>query len=456
MMYLASLLMLALPTALAFQSTAILKVAYDGTHFRGSSGQSVVPKQTDASKKHPQPQPSQPTKRRQSRRSRTLQRKGGKRGTVRTVEGTLQLALAKIYGDVDPTRIEIDSCSRTDAGVHATSLVVQFYCSSNTATRGDEMEEGRLSEALQRRPSVGDDASFLPLPFDSDLSKLVFVLNRMLPPDLRLVAASPLPEVCTSTPIKGDSIPSPESGPIAFHPTLHTASKTYAYQFGIGPIHDPLQTKYVWHLDGSSANAVGMNWKRFDLERALSAANLFVDPAPRDFGAFRSAFRGTDRGRVQSPMCKLWQCDIVPERRELLPSWETKSDEVSIDGGHKRFGGRLGKSESVEFVANPQTFTVVITGDRFLYKMVRNIVGSIVAVGCGHLELDDVRTALEVGSWGGKQSSIEEDLEKDDEEEESMLGADGKTIRRICAPARGLKLVNVQYPEDVHFDWQSG
>ncbi len=39
----------------------------------------------------------------------------------------------------------------------------------------------------------------------------------------------------------------------------------------------------------------------------------------------------------------------------------------------------------------------VITGDRFLYKMVRHIVGSIVSVACGHLEVSDIQQALNGG-----------------------------------------------------------
>jgi tRNA pseudouridine38-40 synthase len=39
--------------------------------------------------------------------------------------------------------------------------------------------------------------------------------------------------------------------------------------------------------------------------------------------------------------------------------------------------------------------TVTVTGDRFLYKMVRRIVGALVACGTGRLSPDDVRAALD-------------------------------------------------------------
>lgn len=76
--------------------------------------------------------------------------------------------------------------------------------------------------------------------------------------------------------------------------------------------------------------------------------------------------------------------------------------------------------------------------------MVRNIVGSIVAVACGHLELEDLRVALDTGEWGYNNHDGE------------LNGKGLRTIRRICAPARGLKLTDVHYPREVDFDWRTG
>ncbi|KAL3826855.1 hypothetical protein ACHAXA_005697 [Cyclostephanos tholiformis] len=421
-------------------TTAIIKCAYDGTYFKGwkasnsdsesdvqvSSRSDNEQKNDNENKRDADHDPPQAGKRGQSRRSRALQRKGGTNGKhsrLRTVEDTIRSALAKLYGDVDENYIFIDGCSRTDAGVHARSQVAQIWCT-----------KGNLQSAhiMPTRPNSCDDSSyFLPLPFESDLSKLVFVLNRMLPPDVRVVAVSPTPYFNSPKLCEVDSAYNPDNS-VAFHPTLHAIGKTYSYKFAIGSIHDPLDTQYVWHLDGSSGRAMGMNGKRFSLERALATANLFVDSndpnmsmdtaKSRDYGAFRSAFRGTERGRVQSTICKLWKCSILRERMELLPSWETHEavtcTAVDSTEGHVHRGSRLGK-----VMAN--SFTVVISGDRFLYKMVRNIVGTIVAVGCGHIKIEEVRIALETGKWSEK-------------------------VRRICAPARGLTLIHVHYPLDLH------
>ena len=439
-------------------TTAVIKCAYDGTFFRGwTAGNSETKVKDNKAKsntnKHNKSTQQQPN-RRQSRRSRTLQRKGGSygynKGRIRTVDDTIRMALAKVYGDVNPKQIKIEACSRTDAGVHAESLVAQFYCIKND-------KNATQSTSIQR-PKSYNDTDYLPLPFDSSLSKLVYVLNRMLPPDVRIVGAAPLPHVSSSVPIRGISANLPSSNEksdtgIAFHPTLHTISKTYKYQFAIGPVHDPIKQNYLWHLDGSSSRAVGMNGNKFCLERALAAANLFVDSndeninidtaIERDYGAFRAAFRGTDRGRVQSTICKLWRCDILEERKEVLPSWEVEasSDDKLEEGNerNRRYGSRLGQfTLGPNDNINPQTYTVVITGNRFLYKMMRNIVGTIVAVGCGHIELDDVITALETGKWGSSDES------------------EHNHIRRICGPSRGLTLIDVQYHPDIIFDWLTG
>jgi tRNA U38,U39,U40 pseudouridine synthase TruA len=420
-------------------TSAVLKIAYDGTHFCGWTGSTH-----QASTKHIATSTDRSNKK-QSRRSRTLQRKGSGfikgKGSIRTVEQTLKLSLAKIYGNISPDSIVFDSCSRTDAGVHATSLVVQFYC---LARNREDFDIAATSNNtwVQLRPNSSADTTFLPLPFESNLSKLVFVLNRMLPPDVRVIASSPAPNVPKYTPVRGcekfdvlsGRLPNVE---LSFHPTLHVKSKTYTYQFAVGPVQDPLKSNYIWHLDGSSQRAVGMNGQKFCLKRAIEAANVFVEQTqPHDYSAFRSAFRGNERGRAQSTICTLQKCDLIRGPAEILPSWDP------LGGGNKsvklKLGTRLSDIDksltagSSYDPVNVGTYTVVIIGDRFLYKMVRNIVGAIVAAGCGHIEASDIRNSL-------KSPANNNDL-----------------VRRICAPARGLALCSVEFPESIEFDWQSG
>ncbi len=436
-----------------YLTTAVLKIAYDGTYFSGWTASNLNQHHNNRHAKMNESE--QKPKSRQSRRSRTLQRKGGymnkSKGNVRSVEAVLRMTLAKVYGNVNPKQIVLDACSRTDAGVHATSLVAQLYCRQDAIK-----DDGEFITPQPSRPQSKSDPSFLPLPFESNLSKLVFVLNRMLPPDIRVMAASPLPHEVSSATTPSTGI-SEGYDNFTFHPTLHTAGKTYIYKIAIGSTHDPLRSQYVWHLDGSSGQAVGMNWQKFGLERAVSASKIFANETPKDFAAFRSAFRGSEKNRVQSTICKIWRCEILREAEESLPSWEQSRKA----GDDSRYGSRLMQSSlgqgsgSATDVMMPVTFTVVITGDRFLYKMVRNIVGSIVAVGCGHIDLEDIQRALDTGSWiDADYSKLQDGL--DDNEHKAKTDTRKRTIRRICAPARGLILNNVHYPENIAFDWKTG
>jgi hypothetical protein len=191
-----------------------------------------------------------------------------------------------------------------------------------------------------------------------------------------------------------------------------------------------------------------MNGRKFCFERALEAANAFVEMIqPRDYSLFRSAFRGNDRGRVQSSICTIWRCDLVRESAGILPSWEKVSNvkhgsRLSEMGPFQSTHSHLGST--YYNATNVGTFTVVITGDRFLYKMIRHIVGTIVAVACGHLVVSDIRQAL-----GKGEDDTSGNLDK-------QADTNDFGMRRICAPARGLALSTVEYQENILFDWQTG
>ncbi len=53
-------------------------------------------------------------------------------------------------------------------------------------------------------------------------------LNAVLPPDIRILSL--------------------ESSPADFHPTLQASAKEYHYRLSIGPVYDPMQRGYAWHV----------------------------------------------------------------------------------------------------------------------------------------------------------------------------------------------------------------
>ncbi len=115
----------------------------------------------------------------------------------------------------------------------------------------------------------------------------------------------------------------------SFHAQKSATGKEYHYRFAIGPYVSPFHRNYVWHLT-----------YRLDLELLKSAAALFV--GTHDFRSFaNSANKGAAAKNSVRTITKL------------------------------------------EFVPTDEGFTLVFVGNGFLYKMVRNIVGSLIQVASG-------------------------------------------------------------------------
>lgn len=108
-----------------------------------------------------------------------------------------------------------------------------------------------------------------------------------------------------------------------FHPTLDASGKEYHYQICQGLVQDPTLRLYSWH------------WRHPLDERWIQSASQDL-LGTHDFSAFANE-------KEENPICTL------------------KS--LSFDGKVFR-----------------------IRGDRFLYKMVRNLVGTLVYIGCGKLD----------------------------------------------------------------------
>jgi tRNA U38,U39,U40 pseudouridine synthase TruA len=207
------------------KTSAVLRVTYDGTLFHGWSASN------DGSATNGIPKLN---KRGRSRRNRN--RPSVRKGEVRSVEGTLRYALSKLYGNVGVDRIIVEGCSRTDAGVSARHMIALIYCLYE-----DDGEEGlnRGTLAIEGKrlphPTSPTDEGFMPLPFKGDLSKMMYALNKMLPPDVRIRDTS-------STPTINGTYESGERK-VPFHPSLETVTKTYSYTFSVGDLHDPIRCR---------------------------------------------------------------------------------------------------------------------------------------------------------------------------------------------------------------------
>lgn len=146
----------------------------------------------------------------------------------------------------------------------------------------------------------------------------------------------------------------------SFHPTLEAVCKTYSYQLYLAPVQLPQERLYSWHL-----------YHPLRLDLMQESAHLLL--GEHDFSAF------TNRP-YENPLCHLFQLEVSPP----------------LEGMAK----------------------ISCRGNRFLYKMVRNLVGTLVYIGLGKIP----------------PSSLP-----------SLLASKDRRKTGITAPAHGLFLEGVEY-----------
>lgn len=165
--------------------------------------------------------------------------------------------------------------------------------------------------------ALGQTAHFdTPLPLSP--KKLVFSLNALLPPDIRVHALDPVAP--------------------AFHARYSATGKIYHYHLHLHPIADPFRAPYQLHLHDS-----------IDIQKLKEGAVHFL--GTRDFTSFANeAYKGS---AARDPIRTLRRLDVIPEAHGVRLEFE---------------------------------------GDGFLYKMVRNITGTLIEYGKGKLTPADLAT----------------------------------------------------------------
>jgi tRNA pseudouridine38-40 synthase len=147
-----------------------------------------------------------------------------------------------------------------------------------------------------------------------------------------------------------------------FHARYSAKGKLYRYRIHCGPILPPLELGRAWHIPAA-----------LDMDRLKAAGKKFE--GEHDFAAFAA-----NRGKK--------------EENSTRTIWSVKV---------RRTG---------------TTLTIDFSGDGFLYKMVRLMVGAMTQVGRGKMEPSEIETRLRVSQPNGF---------------------------RLVAPAEGLYLVKVWY-----------
>lgn len=160
-----------------------------------------------------------------------------------------------------------------------------------------------------------------------------------------------------------------QEAPADFHPQFQAKQKTYRYTFYTGPFLLPQYRLYMAHIP-----------EELDLERMRRAASALV--GEHDFAALSSAQR-TSKTSVRT----IYEVKIFRD-----------------DGDEK-------------------VVHIEVTGNGFLYNMVRIIAGTLADIGRGRMEIETLRQAME---------------NKD------------RTLAGVTAPPQGLALMRVEYESQGH------
>lgn len=224
----------------------------------------------------------------------------------KSIEGCLEEALERLL----QSRVKLQAASRTDAGVHATGQIINFFCARE----------------------------------DLDLRRLSHGLNALLPSDIRVLAVE----------IEKDN----------FHPTLDCTHKEYHYRLCYAKAQYPHERHTAWHLPFP-----------LDVEAMEKAAQYFV--GTHDFHTF---------------------CNQIK---------------------NLKYKTTVRTIHSIRFFhSSEEHITLSITGNNFLYKMVRNIAGTLAYVGAKKLPLEDIPL---------------------------LLTSKDRTKAAVTAPAHGLTLHKLYY-----------
>ena len=306
-----------------------LTIAYDGTDFAGWQ------------KQEPPDPEGQKRPQRVALRKLDAGLEAGKPGRIalRTVQAVVERAVREVVREP----VVLRGASRTDAGVHARCQVGVFACSG-----------GESDEATERRSDEGglhgsESRATGGWPVERGVDRLLRAVNSRLPGDVQVVAAEVV-----------------EPG---FDPIGDCVAKGYSYSFWVSG-HRPLwERRTVWHT-----------WAYLDVGAMQEAAACLV--GEHDFAAFAAA----GHGRL-STVREVFACEVVevvPSASERLSVGEGVGQEPSPQPSPRGRG-------SMKAVAEPgRLVRMEISGNGFLYNMVRIVAGTLHDVGRGRIAPGDV------------------------------------------------------------------
>ena len=243
--------------------------------------------------------------------------------------------------------IQLIGASRTDSGVHAMGNVAVFDTDSTIPT--------------ENFPSA---------------------INSFLPEDIRVVKA--------------------EEVPAEFNPRFEPHEKVYEYKVDNSPIPSPMGRLYAYNFTYA-----------LDIEKMQQAAEYlcgvhdftsFVNPDSQVFEHGGDAVREiysieifSDRGRKSPEAVDSFNSSREFETSDLVSNQEKISEAVELPNVSRRvrIDANLSKVSRKVREEDASLITFRIRGNGFLYHMIRIIVGTLLQVGNGKIEPEDIRNILE-------------------------------------------------------------
>lgn len=163
-----------------------------------------------------------------------------------------------------------------------------------------------------------------------------------------------------------------------FDPRAHSKRKTYAYTIVNGGLRPVFGRERVWFVK-----------KPLDVVKMREASAYFLQaPVAKDYSSFTPQKALADHDGGSGNVCKITSIEIgvEPVEKDQVLRLDTDTNgtmDIDINLQNEDPGRRI---------------KIVFQGDRFLYKMVRNLVGTLVDVGLGRIAPESIPLILEAKS----------------------------------------------------------